>query len=137
MRSAWVVHAAAGVLRAQGYDGAQEGSRTDAPMLNVGTPELLVILIIALLVVGPQRLPELSRQIGRGLREFRKIQDDVKDMVKVDLDAPETPPAVPPGSPMAPGVHRTRRPAAVGRSDAGAPGGTDGASRNGQAPPTG
>ena len=52
-------------------------------MLNIGTPELLVILIVALLVVGPQRLPELSRQLGRGLREFRKIQDDVKDMVKV------------------------------------------------------
>src|SRR5436190_785095 len=66
--------------------------------------------------------------LGRTARRFRE---------EVGLDAPETPPAVPPGSPMAPGVHRTRRPAAVGRSDAGAPGGTDGASRNGQAPPTG
>jgi Tat protein translocase TatB subunit len=93
-------------------------------MLNIGTPELLVILIIALLVVGPQRLPELSRQLGRGLREFRKIQDDVKDMVKVDLDAPEAPSSTPTGSPMAPGVHRTRR-----------PGGTDaaGAAGNGHA----
>jgi Tat protein translocase TatB subunit len=89
-------------------------------MLNIGTPELLVILIIALLVVGPQRLPELSRQLGRGLREFRKIQDDVKDMVKVDLDAPDAPPSAPAGSPMAPGVHRTRR-----------PGGTDAAGANG------
>ncbi len=80
-------------------------------MLNIGTPELLVILIVALLVVGPQRLPELSRQLGRGLREFRKIQDDVKDMVKVDLDAPDAPSPAPAGSPMAPGVHRTRRPA--------------------------
>jgi sec-independent protein translocase protein TatB len=80
-------------------------------MLNIGTPELFVILVIALLVVGPQRLPELARQIGRGLREFRKMQDDVKDMVKLDLDddAPGKP-AVPAGSPMAPGVHRTRRP---------------------------
>ena len=60
-------------------------------MLNIGTPELLVILIVALLVVGPQRLPELSRQLGRGLREFRKIQDDVKDMVKVDLDCSRRP----------------------------------------------
>jgi Sec-independent protein translocase protein TatA len=35
-------------------------------------------------VVGPKRLPELSRQIGRGLREFRKIQDDVKGLVNLD-----------------------------------------------------
>ena len=62
-------------------------------MLNIGPQELIVILIIALLVVGPQRLPELSRQIGKGLREFRKIQDDVKDMVKLDLDAPDPTPS--------------------------------------------
>jgi TatA/E family protein of Tat protein translocase len=73
-------------------------------MLNIGPQELIVILIIALLVVGPQRLPELSRQIGKGLREFRKIQDDVKDMVKLDLDDPGPAPA---GSPTVPGVHRT------------------------------
>jgi len=53
-------------------------------MLNIGTPELLLILVIALLVVGPQRLPELARQIGRGLREFRKLQDDVKGLVNLD-----------------------------------------------------
>ena len=47
------------------------------PMLNIGPQELLLVLIIGLIVVGPKRLPELSRQIGRGLREFRKIQDDV------------------------------------------------------------
>ena len=56
-------------------------------MLNIGPQELIVILIIALLVVGPQRLPELSRQIGRGLREFRKIQDDVKDTLRFDMNA--------------------------------------------------
>jgi Tat protein translocase TatB subunit len=104
-------------------------------MLNIGTPELLVILIVALLVVGPQRLPELSRQLGRGLREFRKIQDDVKDMVKVDLDAPDAPSPAPAGGPMAPGVHRTRRPAdtdvAAGNGHA------VGASPDGQAPADG
>jgi len=80
-------------------------------MLNIGTPELLLILVIALLVVGPQRLPDLARQLGRGLREFRKMQDDVKDMVKLDLDdTPAQKATAPAASPMAPGVHRTRRP---------------------------
>jgi Tat protein translocase TatB subunit len=55
-------------------------------MLNIGPQELLLILVVALVVVGPQRLPELSRSIGRGLREFRKVQDEVKDMVKIDLN---------------------------------------------------
>ena len=55
-----------------------------APMLNIGPQELLLVLIIGLLVVGPQRLPEISRQIGRGLREFRKIQSDVKGLVNLD-----------------------------------------------------
>jgi Tat protein translocase TatB subunit len=103
-------------------------------MLNIGTPELLVILIIALLVVGPQRLPELSRQLGRGLREFRKIQDDVKDMVKVDLDAAPDAPPPPAGSPMAPGVHRTRRPAETDGPIAAGSGADDDASPDGHAP---
>jgi sec-independent protein translocase protein TatB len=90
-------------------------------MLNIGTPELLVILVIALLVVGPQRLPELARQIGRGLREFRKMQDDVKDMVKIDLDDTPARTAAPPASPMAPGVHRTRRPASTNGDGAAPP----------------
>ncbi len=111
---------------------------SDISMLNIGTPELLVILIIALLVVGPQRLPELSRQLGRGLREFRKIQDDVKDMVKVELDAPEAPPpSAPAGSPMAPGVHRTRRPVDTGGSVADGSGADDDASPDGHAPAAG
>jgi sec-independent protein translocase protein TatB len=88
-------------------------------MLNIGPQELLVVLIIALLVVGPQRLPELSRQLGRGLREFRKIQDDVKGMVNLDeikgmvnFDADAaTETGRPAGSPTAPGVHRAARPA--------------------------
>lgn len=82
-------------------------------VFNIGSQELLVILVIALIVVGPQRLPELSRSIGKGLRELRKVQDDMKDMVKFDLEPDRDTPARSrrPASPTAPGVHRTPKPA--------------------------
>jgi Tat protein translocase TatB subunit len=54
-------------------------------MLNIGPPELILIFVIALVVVGPQRLPELGRTIGKGLREFRKMQDEVKDLVNTGM----------------------------------------------------
>jgi sec-independent protein translocase protein TatA len=55
-------------------------------MLNIGPQELFIILVIALIVVGPQRLPALGRSIGRGLRELRKAQDEVKRTIQVNLD---------------------------------------------------
>ena len=55
-------------------------------MLNIGPQELLIILVIALIVVGPQRLPALGRSIGRGLRELRKAQDEVRRTIQVNLD---------------------------------------------------
>ncbi len=88
-------------------------------MFNIGPQELLIVLILALIVVGPQKLPELSRQIGRGLREFRKVQDEVKGMVKLDLEDPADKPAARrPASPTSPGVHRTPRPAPATSSPA-------------------
>jgi sec-independent protein translocase protein TatA len=57
-------------------------------MLNIGPQELLVILVIALLVVGPQRLPELGRSIGRWMKELRQAQDEVKRTIRVGLNEP-------------------------------------------------
>ncbi len=68
-------------------------------MLNIGPQELILILIVALVVVGPQRLPELGRTIGKVLREFRKIQDDVKDTIKIDLNEDPEPYVRPQKSP--------------------------------------
>lgn len=53
-------------------------------MLNIGPLELLLIFLIALIVVGPQKLPDLGRTIGRGLREFRKAQDEVRQSLQLD-----------------------------------------------------
>jgi Tat protein translocase TatB subunit len=65
-------------------------------VFNIGPQELLLILLVALVVVGPKRLPELSRTIGRGLREFRKAQDEVKKTINLSLDESEpTTPARP------------------------------------------
>jgi Tat protein translocase TatB subunit len=95
-------------------------------MLNIGPQELLLILIVALVVVGPQRLPELGRTIGRTLREFRKIQDDVKDTIRFDLnDEPEgyVRPRKSPRAPRSEGngeVSAKDAPAATETSDPGA-----------------
>jgi sec-independent protein translocase protein TatA len=40
-------------------------------MPNIGLPEILVVLVIALIVFGPKRLPELGRSLGKGIREFK------------------------------------------------------------------
>ena len=45
-------------------------------MVNVGPLEILVVAIIALIVLGPQRLPEVARSLGRGMREFRSALSD-------------------------------------------------------------
>jgi sec-independent protein translocase protein TatB len=55
-------------------------------MLNVGPLELLVVLAVALIVVGPERLPDLARSVGRVLRQFREVQDEVRNMVSSGVD---------------------------------------------------
>jgi sec-independent protein translocase protein TatB len=55
-------------------------------MLNVGPLELLVVLAVALIVVGPERLPELARSVGRVLRQFRDVQNEVRDLVASEVD---------------------------------------------------
>jgi sec-independent protein translocase protein TatA len=71
-------------------------------MLNIGPQELLLILLVALVVVGPRKLPELGRSIGKGLRELRKAQDEVRKTIQVNMDeeraAQARPPAAPPGA---------------------------------------
>ena len=55
-------------------------------MLNVGTPELVVILVVALIVLGPTRLPEVARQIGKAIGEIRRLgagfQSEMRDAMQ-------------------------------------------------------
>ncbi|HET9211265.1 MAG TPA: twin-arginine translocase TatA/TatE family subunit [Thermoanaerobaculia bacterium] len=69
-------------------------------MFGLGVPELIFILLLALLIFGPKRLPEIGRTIGRGMSEFRKASNDLKRTINVELALDEPPPAAPSQSPM-------------------------------------
>ena len=92
---------------------------------SIGMPELILIFIVALLVFGPKKLPELGKSLGRGLAEFKRASDDLKKTIEDEIeqgkheaaavkkqvsevrstfDAPATPVTVPSESaPAAPG----------------------------------
>ena len=62
-------------------------------MPSLGPAEILVILVVALLVFGPNKLPEIGRQVGRGFREFRRVQQhlssELHDVVS-EFDSPSS-----------------------------------------------
>jgi TatA/E family protein of Tat protein translocase len=54
-------------------------------MFGLGMQELLVILVIALIVVGPKQLPEIAKSLGRGLAEFKRTADEFQSTVLADV----------------------------------------------------
>ncbi|HWM94686.1 MAG TPA: twin-arginine translocase TatA/TatE family subunit [Thermoanaerobaculia bacterium] len=86
----------------------------------LGFPELIFILVLALLIFGPKRLPEIGRTIGRGMAEFRKASTDLKRTINTELalDEPAAPPvrpwieppAVSPATPATPANTAPRSP---------------------------
>jgi Tat protein translocase TatB subunit len=76
---------------------------------SLGAPEILVILVVALIVLGPSKLPEAGRQVGKALAEVRRwsqtMQSEIRDVIDIDPDPPSpTPPpvATPPAPPTPP-----------------------------------
>jgi TatA/E family protein of Tat protein translocase len=74
-------------------------------MFGIGGWEMVLIMVVALLVFGPKRLPELARSLGRGLAEFRRASSDLRRSMDLDLDSnpfstpdPETLPPAQAGS---------------------------------------
>lgn len=82
-------------------------------MLNIGPMELLLILLVALIFVGPKKLPELGRTIGKSLRELRKAQDEVRSTLNFMDEPPKAAPRK-----AAPARPRPARPAETARPTA-------------------
>jgi Tat protein translocase TatB subunit len=58
-------------------------------VFNVGPAEVLMILVVALLVLGPKRLPEAARQMGKAMSEFRRVSSDLQSEVRTAFAEPE------------------------------------------------
>jgi len=54
-------------------------------MFGIGMPELLIIMAIALIVIGPQKLPELARSLGKGLSEFKRATEGFKQTMEENI----------------------------------------------------
>ena len=56
-------------------------------MLGIGLPELLMILVLGLLVLGPKRLPEVARMVGRAYGQLRRASEEFQNTIRQDIDA--------------------------------------------------
>ena len=54
-------------------------------MGSVGVPELIIIFVVALIVFGPRKLPELGKSLGKGLAEFRKASNDLRSTIEEEV----------------------------------------------------
>ncbi len=59
-------------------------------MFGLGVPELIVIFVIALVVFGPKKLPDLGKALGKGIAEFKRASQEVKDTIETEVRAAES-----------------------------------------------
>ncbi|GAW91255.1 twin-arginine translocase TatA/TatE family subunit [Calderihabitans maritimus] len=53
-------------------------------MLNIGFPEMILILVLALIVFGPKKLPEVGKAVGSALKEFKKAASDIQETIRIE-----------------------------------------------------
>jgi len=58
-------------------------------MFGIGMPEMILILAVALIVIGPKKLPDLARSLGKAMGEFKKATSDLKDSMQIDTELKE------------------------------------------------
>ncbi len=63
---------------------------------GIGTWEILLIFLVALLLFGAKRIPEIAKGLGKGITEFKRAVKDVKDEIETSAEAPSTPSQSPP-----------------------------------------
>jgi len=57
---------------------------------SIGMPELILIFVVALLVFGPRKLPEIGKSLGKGLAEFKKASEDLKKTIEQEIEEAKT-----------------------------------------------
>jgi sec-independent protein translocase protein TatA len=87
---------------------------------NVGPLELIIVLVIALLVVGPRRLPEMGEAVGKTIREFRKASSDLSDSTAPEAKAAPAADAAPAATPPTPSAEAPTTEQAPAAAPAGA-----------------
>lgn len=93
-------------------------------MWNLGMPELVIIFLVALVIFGPRKLPELGRSLGRSLSEFKRASNELKSTLEEEIrleDQRERPTSPKPAAPTNPAqVSETSEPVPAQPADQGA-----------------
>jgi sec-independent protein translocase protein TatB len=77
---------------------------------SIGIPELMIILVVALVVIGPKRLPDLAKTLGKSLRDFKRATSDFQDTLNLETDYDLEPTAPEKDAPAAGAVKEEKDP---------------------------